>query len=91
MKKLLLASVLAIASFPGYARADNVREEWKAQCAKGDQDACRELCHEPEDNCDAEGNPPARVTLPTKALRLSDGSTSHTRSVVIHPAVPWAL
>jgi|SRR6516165_9462770 len=63
MKKLLLASVLAIASFPGYARADNVREEWKAQCAKGDQDACRELCHEPEDNCDAEGNPPARVTV----------------------------
>jgi len=32
MKKLLLASVLAIASYPGYAHADNVREEWKKQC-----------------------------------------------------------
>jgi hypothetical protein len=63
MKKLLLASVLAIASYPGYAHADNVREEWKKQCAKGDQDSCRELCHEPEDNCDIEGNPPARVTV----------------------------
>jgi hypothetical protein len=63
MKKLLLASVFAIASFPGYAHADKVREEWKAQCAKGDQDACRELCHEPEDNCDDKGNPPARVTV----------------------------
>src|SRR5262249_50222335 len=26
-----------------------IREKWKAQCAKGDEDACSELCHEPED------------------------------------------
>ena len=48
---------------PYHAQADNVREGWKTQCAKGDQDACRELCHEPEDNCNIEGKPPTRVTV----------------------------
>jgi len=72
MKKLLLASVLAIASFPGYAAEEPdtpaIREEWKAQCAKGDQDACRDLCHEPEDNCDDKGNPP---DLPKPPVRVT--------------------
>ena len=35
-----------------------IRALWRAQCVNGDEDACQELCHEPEDNCDAEGNPP---------------------------------
>jgi hypothetical protein len=119
MKKLLLASVLAIVSFPGYAtpsteervcsvfadkpklerlcmkRLTNkndpvyklflgcgslecfeevrdaiVREEWKTQCAKGDQDACNDLCHAPEDNCDAQGRPPARGAHAKKPLTL---------------------
>src|SRR5262249_12418854 len=49
MKKLLLASVLAIASFPGYAHAQE--QPSPAQC------------HTPEDGCDSEGRPPARVTI----------------------------
>jgi len=88
MKKLLLAGVLAIASFPGYVHAGDVSISspggecttsdqsgcdnpagWKIQCAKGDQAACEALqpsssrCHAPEDGCDNEGKPPARVTV----------------------------
>jgi hypothetical protein len=56
MKKLLLASVLAIASFPGYAadqRADaGIRDDVPSSAS----------CHAPEDNCDESGKP-ARVTV----------------------------
>ena len=41
-----------------YAPDRCIRALWKVQCVNGDEDACQELCHEPEDNCDAKGNPP---------------------------------
>jgi hypothetical protein len=56
MKKLLLASVLAIASFPGYAHAAS-------------NEPSPDYCHTPEDNCDENNvphpmpKPPARVTV----------------------------
>jgi hypothetical protein len=84
MKKLLLASVLAIASVPGYTHAqtsvchdsDDVnlcqacekRVGPDADVATLEQcqrqaDAKALLCHAPEDGCDREGNPPARVIV----------------------------
>src|SRR5438874_7873395 len=57
MKKLLLASVLAIASFPGFA-ADNVEPDEVPH--PGDAPS-EDRCHAPEDNCDP--NPRARVTV----------------------------
>jgi len=84
MKKLLLASVFAIASFPGYAHAqtsvchDSDDYNLCQACVKRvgpdadvatleqcqrQADAKALLCHAPEDGCDREGNPPARITV----------------------------
>jgi hypothetical protein len=67
MKKLLLASVLVIASFPGYA-ADSF-DQLKKRCDAGDDRACETLnkdyCADPKgEPCfDEPTKPPARVTV----------------------------
>jgi len=77
MKKLLLTGIAALLLATGTAHAgelgtEQVRKEWRAQCARGDQDACRDLCHAPEDNCDAEGNPPGIPEAAQAAVRLNN-------------------
>jgi hypothetical protein len=98
VKKLLLASVLAIASFPGYAHAE--LQALRAQAGQKIQNQCLEKYPGDDqqvevDRCIEEEatNRSTRVTVqpPYQGPPPSAGSMPHTRCAATHRAVPLVL